>query len=93
MRQDIAGLSPEQLPIAVRYIREDVEVATRMLQTGLGEKEQPLDADQHQCLRRFVDDQTNTLEDLVPEAMFEAVRVSVPDAFGRAYLALTDRLD
>lgn len=67
VRQDIADLAPEQLPIAVRYIREDVEMATRMLLTGEDENEQPLEPAQLERLRRFVDDQSRTLEELDPE--------------------------
>lgn len=68
VRQDIEALAPEQLPIAVRYIREDLEMATRMLLTGLDENERPLQDDQMARLRRFVDDQGKTVGDLASQA-------------------------
>ena len=64
VRQDIAELAPEQLPIAVRYVREDLEMATRMLLMGKDEHNRPLSEEATVRLRRFVDDQSRTVNEL-----------------------------
>jgi len=64
VRQDITELAPEQLPIAVRYVREDLEMATRMLLMGKDEHNRPLSEEATVRLRRFVDDQSRTVNEL-----------------------------
>lgn len=64
VREDIVALAPEQFPIAVRYIREDLEMAIRMLMMGADEHNVVLTEEQKARLRRFIDDQGKTIEGL-----------------------------
>lgn len=64
VRQDIAELAPKQLPIAVRFVREDLEMATRMLMMGKDEHDDVLSEQEIARLRRFVDDQGRTVNEL-----------------------------
>ena len=66
--EDIVELAPEQLPIAVRYVREDLEMAADMLMNGRDEHDRPLTELQMRRLERFADDQGRTIGELTPEA-------------------------
>ena len=73
VREDIMELAPEQLPIAVRFVREDLEMATRMLMMGMDEHNVLLTEEQKVRLRRFIDDQGKTVNEL------ESQRFILPD--------------
>lgn len=73
VREDIPSLAPEQLTVAVRYVREDVEMATRMLMGGTDEHHRPITPEQSDRLRRFVEDQSKSLGEL------ESQRFILPD--------------
>jgi len=64
VREDIAELAPEQRPIAVRFVREDLEAASRMLMMGRDEHGVALSEEEKNRLLRFVDDQGKTVNAL-----------------------------
>jgi len=64
VREDIPELAVEQLPIAIRYIREDLEMATRMMMSGVDEHSVLLSEEEKVRLVRFVDDQGKTIQEL-----------------------------
>ena len=64
VREDIQNLAAAQLPAAIRYLREDLVTGDRMLAAGVDQDQRTLSDVQTERLRRFLDDQGRTIEEL-----------------------------